>query len=98
MKIFERTTEYEQKLFELALFNELHIIRDASILILEHGNKLKAYCEQTRTYLQFPRALRVRGKRFIADIVEVVNDNVKQKYYRAMRTSIRECGSDEVVG
>ena len=96
---FERSDEYEAKLFEKALCDEKHIIKDAKIrIVYGDGNKLKAYCEDTNTYLQFPRGLRKPRARFVADVVEVINDNVYQKYYRAMNGSIRREGSDEVVG
>ena len=98
---FIRTSEYEAKLFELALFDEKHIIKDATIEI-EHDpknwNKLKAYCVESDTYLQFPRALREYGAEFVADVVEVIRNDGVTKYYRAMKGSIREKGSDEVVG
>lgn len=98
---FQRTDEYEAKLFELALCDEKSIFKDASILIVrdpQNYNKLKAYCEKSRTYLQFPRHLRVwNGQRYIADVVEVIREDNVQKYYRAMKGSIRNENSDEVV-
>ena len=77
---FERTDEYEAKLFEQALFDEKREIRDAKIRIVNwEGSKLKAWCKNTDTYLQFPRALRERNKRFVADVVEVKRtDNVRK--------------------
>jgi hypothetical protein len=35
--------------------------------------------------------------RYIADVVEVKNKSVEQKYYRVMKGSIRKEGSNEVV-
>ena len=55
---FVRTPEYEQKLFEQALFDDKKVIKDATIKIVCVG-KLKAYCVETDTYLQFPTDLRV---------------------------------------
>lgn len=99
---FERSKEYQQRLFELALFDEKHIITDATIqIVYGTGKKLKAWCEESNTYLQFPRKLRAdyddHGKMFIADVVEVMRKDNIQKYYRAVKNSIREFGSDEVV-
>lgn len=102
---FKRTEEYEAKLFEQALFDEKRVIKDAVIEIESdpnNYNKLKAYCRDSDTYLQFPRALRAKrtdyGKIFIADVVEVIREDGVKKYYRAMKGSIRRKGSDEVVG
>jgi len=96
---FERTDAYEQKLFEQALFDDKNVRKDAEIVITIIGGKLKAYCPATDTFLQWPRSLREYiGQTFIADIVEVINDSVSTKYYRAIKGSIREKNSDEVVG
>lgn len=97
---FERTDEYTTKLFEQAMFDEKRVITDAHITIaLEGLSKLKAYCSESRTYLQFPRGLRkYSGQQFIADVVEVIREDGVRKYYRAMKGSIRVEGSKEVVG
>jgi hypothetical protein len=98
--MFERTDEYTQKLFEQALFDEKRVITDAEVVIRYdpmNRRKLKAYCVNTRTYLQFPRALRRFNRKFIADVVEVIRDDGVRKYYRAMKGSIREEGSNEVL-
>ena len=94
---FVRTQEYENKLFEQALFDEKRVIKDAKIKILLRGGKLKAYCENSDTYLQFPRDIRELGAEFVADVVEVKNDTVDEKYYRVMKGSIRKEGSNTVV-
>jgi len=97
---FERTDEYQAKLFEQALFDEKRVIQDAGIRIefADVGYKLKAYCIDTGTFLQFPRALRKhQGQRFTADVVEVIREDGIKKYYRAMKGSIREHGKDEVL-
>jgi len=95
---FERTPEYDGKLFLLALCDEKNIIRDAKIELVYLGNKLKAYCEASNTYLQFPTNLRTRcGRMFIADVVEVIRTDGVTKYYRAMGGSIRDFGDDEVL-
>ena len=99
MSKFVRTDEYQQKLFEQAMFDDKNVRKDVEIVITKVGGKLKAYCPETDTYLQFSRSLReYHGQRFLADVVEVINDSVSTKYYRAMKGSIREKNSDEVVG
>jgi hypothetical protein len=102
---FERTAQYIQKLFEQAMFDDKKVIQDASVVIVYengHSGKLKAYCEQTDTWLQFPTSLRRTysdaGKKYICDVIEVINPSVTQKYFRVMKGSIRLFGSDEVVG
>ena len=98
---FERTEEQTQKLFEQALFDEKNVIQDADVTIeydYNGGNKLKAFCEQTNTYLQFPRALREDcGQQFKADVIEVKRDDGVRKYYRALKGTIRN-EQGEVVG
>lgn len=94
---FERTEDYNRKLFEQALFDDKRVIQDAEIKIIYFGNKLKAYCINTHTYLQFPRNLRKFGDCYIADVVEVIREDSVAKYYRAMRGSIRRKYSDEVL-
>jgi hypothetical protein len=98
---FERTPEYEAKLFEQALFDEKRVIRDSAVVIkYENGysGKLKAYCIETKTYLQFPRSLRTENNLvFTADVVEVKRDDNVRKYFRAMKGSIRD-ENDQVVG
>ena len=94
---FERTDEYETKLFEQALFDEKRVIKDANVRIVFKGGKLKAFCLDTETFLQFPRALREPGASFVADVVEVMRESGIQKYYRTMKGSIRNTNSDEVL-
>ena len=98
---FIRSPEYEQKLFECALFNEQNVHTDVEVIIQYekgYGGKLKAYCPKSDTYLQFPRKLRqYDGQRYIADVVEVINDSVDTKYYRVMKNSVRNTNSDEVL-
>lgn len=99
---FERTDEYMQKLFEQAMFDEKHVIKDAHITIMTEkpysNGKLKAWCENSHTFLQFPRNLRkYAGQEYIADVVEVIRDDGVRKYFRAMKGSIRNTNSDEVV-
>ena len=93
---FIRTPEYQNKLFLEAL-GEHHVKQDATIEIIRRGGKLKAYCAEVDCFLQFPRSIRKEGRKFTADIIEVVNDHVTDKYYRVVKSSIRREGSDEVV-
>jgi len=101
MSKFIRTDAYMQKLFEQAMFDDKKVIQDAHIIIrYENGykGKLKAYCEDTKTYLQFPTDLRgYNDQHYQADVIEVLNDSVATKYYRVMKGSIRLYGYDEVV-
>lgn len=92
LKKFERTDEYEKKLFEQAMFDEKRVIKDAEVIIAWDftGKKLKALCRNTNTYLQFPTKLRKQGKEFIADVVEVKREEHITPYYRAMKGSIRD--------
>tara|TARA_R110002126_G_scaffold262308_1_gene405210 strand:- start:513 stop:809 length:297 start_codon:yes stop_codon:yes gene_type:complete len=97
MAKFERSDEYEAKLFGQAMFDDKKVIKDALVSIRSVGGKYKAYCEDANAYLQFPRGLRDCGLFYTCDVVEVIRtDNVK-KYYRAVKGSIREHGSDEVL-
>ena len=102
MAKFIRSEKYEQKLFECALFNDQRVIKDATITIeYADGNyrKLKAYCKESGTYLQFPRALRGHdGQQYIGDVVQVLRTDGVTEYYRVMPKSIRKPNSDEVVG
>lgn len=89
MAKFERTDEYMKKLFLIAL-DENHVKSDATVHIVRDGGKMKAYCVETGTYLQFPRSLRLPGKVFVADVIEVIRAEDVRKYYRAMPKSIRD--------
>jgi hypothetical protein len=96
---FKRTDEIEEKLFTEALINENTVIKDAIIhIVVGKGSKLKAYCQNTDTFLQFPRDLREVDAIFIADVIEVKNEHVDEKYYRVQKGTIRRKGSNEVVG
>jgi len=96
MKEFERSEEYQTKIFLESFDN--HVVLDAKIEITYQGNKLKAYCPATKTYLQFPRALRTFcGKKYIADVIKSRN-NSGTVFYRAYRKSVRNPETGEVVG
>ena len=94
---FERTDAYQRKLFLEAMVDEKRVILDATIRIINDGYKYRAYCFDTLTYLQFPNRLRDWNLEYIADVVEVINSKVGNKYFRAMKGSIRRRGEDEVL-
>lgn len=94
---FERTDEYQRKLSEQALFDDKHIILNATVSIISVHGKLKAYCKESQTYLQFPSNLRSIGKEYIADVVEVIREDNVSKYYRAQKNSIRDPNTNEVL-
>ena len=94
---FIRDDKYKGKLFMAAL-GDNHVVRDAEVVIHNAYSKHpKAYCDKVGSHLQFPRSLRIPGAVFIADIIEVIPKNGRERFYRAMPGSIRRSGSDEVV-
>lgn len=84
---FERTDKYMADITMAALDQE--VLLDAEIKIIWAKGKLKAYCSNTDTFVQFPKAIRTEGRGFIADVVkaEVKGSTV---FYRAFKNSIRE--------
>jgi hypothetical protein len=84
---FERTEDYMLKITMDAL--DEHVILDADVRFEYEGRKLKAYCPQTSTYLQFPRDIRRAGLKMIADVVKDKRKNGRE-FYRAYKGSIRE--------
>jgi len=92
MKTFERTSEYEQKLFLEALCDDKNVIKDATIVIKYDYDKRKyrAWCEQSKCYLQFPNALRIDNVRYTADVVQVKETPQRSGFYRTMKESIRK--------
>jgi hypothetical protein len=89
-----RTDEYMSKLTMDALDRPVHL--DATIRITMLGSKLKAYCEDTGTFVQFPRDLRKHGRRFVADVIQSANAS-GTVFYRAYKGSIRETKNGNVV-
>ena len=85
--MFQRTDDYMTKITLLAL--DKHVMLDANIEIRYLGSKLKAYCKETDTYVQFPREIRKPGKKFIADVVKAQRGE-DQIFYRAATGSIRD--------
>ena len=84
--MFERSDKYMANITMDALDRD--VILDADIEIQYLRNKLKAYCVNTKTYVQFPRAIRKIGKKFVADVIKSATDGVP--FYRAYKGSIRE--------
>ena len=95
MKEFERSEEYQAKIFLDAF--DANVVLDAKVDIVRQGSKLKAYCPYTRTYLQFPRALRKPGAKFIADVIQAKKTS-GTIFYRAYKGSIRNAVTGEILG
>lgn len=83
---FKRSDEYLANITIDALDRDVHI--DSIIEIKSINGKLKAYCKETNTFLQFPRAIRKLGKKFIADIIKASTEG--KVFYRTYHGSIRE--------
>jgi len=86
--MFTRSDEYMNRLVCDALERGGKVIQDAIIRITYVGNKAKAYCEDTGTYVQFPRDLREKYRQFKADIIFADVKNYRP-YVRAYKGSIR---------
>lgn len=93
MKEFVRSDDYMAKIFMDAL--DSHVIMDAKITFVRVSSKIKAYCEKTGTYLQFPRHLRNTRTHCIADIIKA-KDNGGTVFYRAYAGSIRDAEGNPV--
>lgn len=89
----ERSDEYMTKIVCDAL--DRQVLLDARIHITYLGSKLKAYCDDTKTFVQFPRDLRREGHTFVADVVKMSNGG--QIFYRAYRNSIRRSKDGQVI-
>ena len=84
--MFVRSDEYISKIFMDALQRQVH--QDATIRIQPLGKKLKAYCVDTDTYVQFPRDIREQYVEFKADVILASNKSGTE-FYRAYKGSIR---------
>lgn len=84
--MFVRSDEYISKIFMDALQKQVH--QDATIKIQQHGRKLKAYCVDTNTFVQFPRDIREQYMEFKADVILASNKSGTE-FYRAYKNSIR---------
>jgi hypothetical protein len=96
----EKEFEHDDaKLFLEAL--ERPVRMDAKVTIVKGQGKLRAYCKEVNSNLQFPRALRVLGREFLADI-KCSQDNegkgpTGQVFWRVIKGSIRD-KDGKVVG
>lgn len=84
---FDRTDKYMADITMDALDRE--VLLDAEIKIIWAKGKLKAYCSNTDTFVQFPKAIRKDGRIFIADVVKAAQAG-GAIFYRAYKGSIRE--------
>lgn len=89
----ERSDDYMAKIMMDAL--DRSVILDAQINITHNGPKLKAYCVNTKTYVQFPRDLRREGATFYADVVKMSNGG--KIFFRAYKGSIRRSKAGEII-
>jgi len=94
MKEFIRSDEYMGKIFIDALDNDAKL--DVDVRFERANGKIKAYCPQTRTYLQFPTALRRLYISYKADVIKATNKNCRT-FYRVYKGSIRD-SEGNVVG
>ena len=83
---FERTEDYMARITMDALDREVYI--SVKIQFMRVGQKIKAYCPETKTYLQFPRNLRQEGRTMYADVVKAKQCTGKI-FFRAYPGSIR---------
>lgn len=91
----ERNDDYMTKICMDALDNDVKL--DSHIRIVHGKGKLKAYCEEKETYVQFPNHLRDYGKVYLADVVKATNKNCTI-FYRVYKGSIREIRGDGSEG
>lgn len=94
MAKYERTEEQEMKMWMDAIGGNVEL--NMLVEIVSVGGKLKAYAKKVNCYLQFPRALRRRGARFLVDAAEA-QDVECRKFYRTYKGTIRDMNG-EVVG
>ena len=95
---FERTDDYNMKLFDLAL-DQRNITLDSPIQITYDSGKRKnrAWAVDKKCWVQFPNSLRTKTIKYQADLVAVESES-RDTFYRVMKGSIRLFGSDEVKG
>ena len=91
---FKRSEEYMTKITLEALDRETHL--DAVVKFIRLGSKIKAYCEDTKTFLQFPRELRKEGRSMFADVVKA-KQNTGKVFFRAYPGSIRHTKDGDSV-
>jgi hypothetical protein len=92
---FERSEEYQTQIFLDAL--DRHVILDAKLVCVNEGKGYpKVWCEATGTHVQFPRALRRYGRRFVADVIKAKR-STGAIFYRAYGGSIRDAESGKLL-
>jgi len=91
---FERSEEYMTKITMDALDREVYI--SAKVQFMKVGPKIKAYCPETKTYLQFPRDLRVPGTTLYADVVKA-KQSTGTVFFRAYPGSIRRTKNGDSI-
>ena len=91
---FERTEEYMTRITMDALDRSVFI--DAEVQFMRVGPKIKAYCPETKTYLQFPRDLRREGTKLYADVVKAKQSS-GTIFYRAYPGSIRRTKNGDSI-
>ena len=96
MKEFVRSENYMTKIFLESFDRDVRMDKSIDIIWSSQHNKLKAYCPDTGTYLQFPTRLRFRGAKYIADIIKATKEG-GTPFFRAFRGSIRNAETGEVV-
>ena len=97
--IVEQNQEYANKLFLEALIDDKNVIQGAHVSIVtdpKKGRKIRAWCEETKCYIQFPTKLRFLHQTYIADVIEMKPDG-RKTFYRAVKGSIRNM-SGQIIG
>ena len=94
MTEFIRSEETQLKMVLDAFEGE--VLTDVKVSFYYQGGKLKAYCENTKTNLQFPTKLRNMYVKYVCDVVKCQRSNGKI-FYRAYKGSIRDVDGN-VVG
>jgi hypothetical protein len=91
---FERSDDYMCKITMNAI--DRHVAIDCHVVIQKQGSKLKAYCKETDTFLQFPRDIRKAGETFFADVVKA-SKSTGTVFYRAYPGSIRRTKNGDPI-
>ena len=84
---FERSTEYKRKIIIAAL--DGHVVKDAKLKCIWDKGKPRMWCAETGTWIQCPKAIRILGHKYVADLV-LMSRKGQQNFYRAYKTSIRD--------
>ena len=91
---FERSTDYKRKIIIAAL--DGHVVKDAKLRCTYDSGKLRMRCDETQSWVQCPKSIRIYKKNYIADLV-LMSRKDQQNFYRAYKTSIRDTDGN-VVG